>query len=188
MRRCISTLAAQSQKKGIHVDLDLHNEGTLFTDEGLLRSALLNLLSNAVEYTPILGQITLSAALSELETRLPEALRHAVPDGVAFAPRQLTLSVRDNGPGIKEEYINNIFEPFYRADASRTDSRHHLGLGLAAVRLNVRSLGGECTVESPPRDGGTGCIFRIVLPTAMALADNAAAIAPPDVPLAQESA
>ena len=79
-----------------------------------LRSAISNLLSNAVRYTPAGGHITLQATLS--------------PAG------SLRITVRDTGPGIAREHLSRITERFYRIDKSRSRETGGTGLGLAIVK------------------------------------------------------
>ena len=168
LRSCLDTIRPLAQRKSLAVEAQLGEDLTVFTDEAILRSAVINLLSNAVEYTPEKGTVVVSAAFLESAGAVPEALLKAVPEelgGGEGKPGRLVIAVRDNGPGIAAEHLPGIFEPFYRADQARTDSTHHLGLGLAAVRTGIRALGGECGAESPPAEGGTGCVFRIELPT-----------------------
>jgi signal transduction histidine kinase len=193
LRRCAATVMPLAQRKGITLETDLTVEGggaeeaTVFSDENMLRSAIVNLLSNAIEYTPDNGRVVLSARLREHSDTVPDPIRKAVPDGWAGAARCLVLVVRDDGPGIAPEHLPNIFEPFYRANAARSDSRHHLGLGLALVRLNVRSLGGDCRVESPPPGQATGCAFQIELPTITIQSDNPSRFQPENASSVPES-
>jgi signal transduction histidine kinase len=180
LKRCAAMVLPLAQRKNLALDLELvasdgqSAEGaTFFSDETMLRSAVVNLLSNAVEYTPESGRVVLMAHFLEATVRVPEALHAAVPEGLAGIARRLVIVVRDNGPGISPDHLSNIFEPFYRANTARTGSQHHLGLGLALVRLNVRSMGGDCRVESPPPNQTAGCEFAIELPTIVLASDNA---------------
>ncbi len=102
--------------------------------------ALGNLVSNALRYTPAGGTICLSAGQS---------------DG------RLLLSVSDTGSGISAEHLPNIFERFYRADASRHQDSGGSGLGLAIVRSIVEAHGGSIGVQS---NLGQGTTFTISLP------------------------
>ncbi len=107
-------------------------------DEEQLVRALGNLLSNALRHTPPGGQVTLAA--------------DALPAGLA-------LSVSDTGEGIPAEHLPNIFERFYRADASRQQASGGSGLGLAIVRSIVEAHGGTVSVASAP---GQGTTFTLV--------------------------
>jgi signal transduction histidine kinase len=109
-------------------------------DPDRMTQVLVNLLDNALRYTPAGGMITLSA------TRIQE--------GVAIV-------VKDTGPGIPSEDLNHLFERFYRGDKSRQREEGGSGLGLAIAKSLVESQGGQIQVESQPGEGAT---FIIELP------------------------
>ena len=128
----------------------------LATQPARLRSVVMNLLANAVEYHHRPGGTVELSAAGDVQ--------------------RLEVQVRDDGPGIPEDLLPRVFEPFSRGDTSRArDSRAgappadaaHLGLGLFLVRTHVAALGGNCTVESRV---GSGTTFRLTLPRAEAAA------------------
>jgi signal transduction histidine kinase len=121
-------------------------------DPQYLMQVMTNLLSNAVNYTPAGGRITL------LTSRGTE-------DGVSFA----TLSVRDTGPGIPEDEQNHIFDRFYRGVAARASGVAGTGLGLAISRDIMTRHGGLLTVHSVP---GSGSSFTLWLPLTSLPASN----------------
>jgi two-component system, OmpR family, sensor histidine kinase CpxA len=96
-------------------------------DPGLLRSAIENVVRNALFYSGQAGRI---------EVRL------RVDNG------QAVLSVRDNGPGVPEEALPLLFKPFYRVDGSRVTSTGGMGLGLAIVRNALSAHGGTVTARN----------------------------------------
>ena len=102
-----------------------------------------NLLSNALRYTPVGGEIRLTATAE---------------DG------QIVMQVRDTGMGIAPEDQPNIFERFYRADKARSQNGES-GLGLAIAKSVVEMHGGAISVTSVP---GQGSIFTVLLPVARA--------------------
>jgi two-component system phosphate regulon sensor histidine kinase PhoR len=106
-----------------------------------LFSAMSNLVSNAIRYTPGGGEIA-------LRTRL-------LPDGRA------ELSVQDSGPGIAPEHLPRLTERFYRVDRSRSRDTGGTGLGLAIVKHVAQRHGAELKIESTL---GKGSIFRIIFP------------------------
>jgi signal transduction histidine kinase len=116
----------------------------LTVDRHRIREMLLNLVTNAIKYTPRGGSLTL--ALEENE------------DAVTF-------TVRDTGIGIAAGDLPHIFERFWRADParSRTGDRPGVGLGLAIAKWIVEAHGGAITVQSRP---GRGTMFIIRLPKA----------------------
>ena len=126
-------------------------------DPRKLRQAVMNVVGNAVKFSPHGGEV-----LVELSRE----------------PGRLRLSVYDQGPGIKEADQEGIFEPFHRARARvREEHRHHpgSGLGLPVARRILEAHGGRILLESPPRTqpraGGrtfTGARFILELPDATA--------------------
>jgi signal transduction histidine kinase len=111
-------------------------------DAGALRRALLNLVDNAVKYTPAGGTVVISL--------------ERTPAGAA-------LAVEDTGIGIDPADSGRIFEPFVRLDAGRNRDTGGSGLGLAIARSIVVAHRGALTVECRP---GGGSRFTIRLPTA----------------------
>jgi len=102
------------------------NPGELYIDKDLILQALSNLLSNAVKYSPEGCEILISGDISM---------------------GNYVISVYDEGIGMTKDQIDNIFEKFYRADASNT-AIEGTGLGMAIVKNIVESHGGEIRVES----------------------------------------
>jgi two-component system OmpR family sensor kinase len=113
-------------------------------DPGQLKQVLLNLLDNALRYTPPGGEV---------------ALRGAMEAGMA------RIDVRDTGSGIDADELPHIFERFYRGDASRSRATGNSGLGLAIVRAIIEAHGGTISVQSTV---GSGTRFTIRLPLATA--------------------
>ena len=109
--------------------------------EAELQSALGNLVSNAVRYTPDGGQIHIDW--------------HGRPDGGA------EFEVRDTGIGIAREHLPRLAERFYRVDGSRSRDTGGTGLGLSIVKHVMQRHGGSLEIDSEP---GKGSRFRLVLP------------------------
>ena len=105
-----------------------------------IHQVLINLLHNAISYTPEGGSVLLEA--------------RAVQGGVE-------ISVCDNGIGIPPEDVPRIFERFYRVDKARSRDQGGTGLGLSIVKHIVEAHGGEVRVESKP---GKGSRFSVFLP------------------------
>ncbi len=112
-------------------------EAVISIDATLVRQILVNLLSNAAKYSPTDDPIEVSAEVT----------------GAC-----LKLVVADQGPGIEEEDLPHVFEPFYRSERDRT--KQGTGIGLAIVKGFAELLGGSATVENT----GTGCSFAVSLP------------------------
>jgi two-component system, OmpR family, sensor kinase len=110
-------------------------------DHDRLKQVLVNLVGNAIQYTPPGGQVTLSLVRDE---------------------KQACLTVSDTGPGIPDEDLPHIFERFYRGEKSRTRNKSGgFGLGLSIAFWIVRNHGGTIEVESHE---GQGTTFRVLLP------------------------
>ncbi|MEX0892799.1 MAG: ATP-binding protein [Gemmatimonadota bacterium] len=129
------------ERKHIEIRLELAEDRPLLvdTDPDKLRKILLNLVANAANFTRQ-GRITISAGWQE---------------------ERLVVGVRDTGPGIPEDRLPEIWEPFTQLDASLTRESGGIGLGLAIVRQLTEVIGAGVTVESPP-EGGT--VFTLDLP------------------------
>jgi heavy metal sensor kinase len=125
------------------IDLRLAVPGQVSIDEGdaeWLRRLLLNLLDNALKFTQPGG--TVAVNLSQT-------------NGIA------TLQVRDSGEGMSSDAIAHVFEPFYRADPSRSGRVEGAGLGLSLVKWIVDRHRGTIDVDSEP---GRGSTFTVQLP------------------------
>ncbi len=130
-------------------------------DREKLRQVLLNLLSNAIRYTPSGGRVKVSAAALDAGT--------------------VAITVSDNGDGIEPAEQDKIFEPFVQLDRSLTKTRDGIGLGLAISRDLARGMGGEITVDS--EGAGRGSRFVVTIPRSPmvavgALADLATGVVP----------
>jgi two-component system phosphate regulon sensor histidine kinase PhoR len=110
-------------------------------DEGELQSALGNLASNAVRYTPDGGRIELGWRIAD--------------DGSG------EIAVTDTGPGIARVHLPRLVERFYRVDSSRSRESGGTGLGLAIVKHVMQRHGGELDVAS---ELGKGSTFKLVFP------------------------
>jgi heavy metal sensor kinase len=121
-------------------------------DQDRLKQLLLNLIDNALRYTPAGGTVTLDLLRKEQEA---------------------VIRVRDSGPGIPVEHLPHIFERFYRADPARSRASGGTGLGLAIAREIAEAHGGSIEVESSE---GTGSTFTVSLP-----ARGRGALGEPDV-------
>jgi len=143
--RLINEVAAlyqyQAQKKNISLDVDIAPAlPTIEVDPGRMTQVLTNILDNATRHTPTGGRIILSAK--------------QIDD-------QVELSIQDNGPGLKPEDLERIFERFYRADASRQREDGGSGLGLAIAKSIVQAHNGQLSAES---EAGNGLKIKILLP------------------------
>jgi len=112
----------------------------IYGDRGQLLTAVRNLVTNAIVYSPMGTRVAVSARMNE---------------GIA------EITVKDQGIGIPSHDLDRIFERFYRVDQARSRSTGGTGLGLAIVKHVCQNHGGECTVWS---EVGTGSTFTLRLP------------------------
>lgn len=134
----VQSLMPTATDKLLEWQVELASVPFIMGDAQKLTRAARELIKNAIQYTPMNGQITV---------RLD-----------CFAD-QIRLQVQDTGIGISEAEIDNIFNPLYRVDQARTD--RGTGLGLAIAKLIIEGHHGTLTVESSPEVGST---FEIRLP------------------------
>lgn len=132
-----SRLASQGHRLSFSVEVDSEIAGAPTE----LQSAMSNLLSNAIRYTPGGGEVAVSWRL--------------LPDGRG------EYAVRDSGPGIAAEHIPRLTERFYRIDRSRSRETGGTGLGLAIVKHVAQRHGAELRIESTV---GKGSRFALVFP------------------------
>ncbi len=135
------------QKKIILSRGKVSPDAVVEADRDHLEQVLINLLDNAIKYTPIGGTITVSA--------LEKA-------------GEIEFAVQDNGIGIPKEALPRIFERFYRVDKRRSQEQGGTGLGLSIVKHIVQGHGGRVWVES---EMGKGSTFFFTLPRGQTEAD-----------------
>jgi signal transduction histidine kinase len=127
----------KGKQQTIEVNLD-EELPDLFADEGMIKRVVINLLENAIKFTPLDGKIQLSAKLVD---------------------HQILISIKDSGPGIPDDAQERIFNKFTRLDAKSFPKG--IGLGLAFCKLAVNAHDGKIWVES---EIGKGSQFNILLP------------------------
>ena len=143
---CLHSVRTLAAAKSISLNLESDGELPVLADESLLTRMLLNLLDNAIKYTPPVGTVTITTSHT------------------AAGPR---LSVADNGPGIPAEFQSRIFERFFRADQARSrgNSGGGAGLGLAIAQWIAEAHHGKLELT---RSDSSGTIFTVHLPAAEA--------------------
>ena len=137
LRRCSILLSGQWTEKELDMTMDL-DEAVYVGDYDLMQHLWINLLTNAVKYTPKGGSITVTLKNEE---------------------KFIAVSVADTGKGISPEDRERIFDKYYQTDKSH--SKRGLGLGLAICKRIVQLCNGSLTVES---EVGVGSTFTVKLP------------------------
>ena len=140
---CVHSARTLAGAKNIKLSGDTPEECAIYADESLLRRMVLNLVDNAIKYTPEGGKVTVSC----------------YRQGPEYA-----ISVRDSGPGIAEDLQPRIFERFFRADTARSRSEGGgtgAGLGLAISRWIAEAHEGRLELTCSDASGST---FSALLP------------------------
>ncbi len=140
-----SLLKVKADEKGLSLTTRISEDvpGHLVGDEGRIRQILINLAGNAVKFTTR-GSVRIDAYIRE---------RRKTTTVLAY-------EVKDTGPGIPEEFQENLFEKFSQADTSITRTFGGTGLGLAISKHLAEMMNGKVEVESQP---GIGSLFRVFL-------------------------
>jgi two-component system phosphate regulon sensor histidine kinase PhoR len=141
VREAAELLQNNARDKNIALSVDLPmNRIPVAADKDRIKQMMINLIDNAIKYTPEGGSVDVSVTQEE-----------------SFC----VIRVRDTGIGIPEELLPRLFERFYRVDKSRSRALGGTGLGLAIVKHIVSLLGGRIDVQS---EVGAGTQFEISLP------------------------
>lgn len=141
LNEVVHTSEPKAKRAGVDVAIELESdEMTVRGSHDQIVQMLLNLVDNAVNYTPEGSRVVMKAFTDEGRT---------------------ILVVEDNGPGIEQKNLPHLFERFYRVDQARTPNRGGTGLGLSIVQRIVQAHRGTIAVES---EVGKGTSFRIELP------------------------
>lgn len=131
-----------AEARGVRLDFRLGGPAPVHADPDKLKQVVLNLVDNALRYSPEGSSVLLSVVNDPLT-------------------RQARIEVQDTGPGISPEDLPHIFDRFYRGDVSRARATGNSGLGLAIARAIVQAHGGMIEAQSAP---GMGALFRVTLP------------------------
>lgn len=143
IKKVIDVLKNSAAVKSINIQLSIPDSlPRIKADEGRFTQALLNLVDNAIKYTPENGSVNISTAKKDTS---------------------ILIEVADTGIGIPEKDQPRIFERFYRVDKARSRELGGTGLGLSIVKHIVQAHGGEVWVKSSPENGST---FSFTIPIA----------------------
>ncbi|MGH9141829.1 MAG: sensor histidine kinase, partial [Vicinamibacterales bacterium] len=145
----VETIMPLAEAKGLHVDVSEMPDVLVVADPHRLEQVFVNLLGNAVKFTPAGGTVAIE---------------------VTRAERSVDVRVRDTGRGIDAAFLPHVFERFRQADGTVTRTVGGLGLGLFIARRLVDAHGGHIQVESEGEN--RGATFTVSLP----LSDSNAAL------------
>lgn len=135
-------LENQFQEKGVLLTVNCSESiPSVLADEGRIEQVLINIMGNALQYTPRGGRVDVSVSADQ---------------------DQISFQVKDTGIGISPEHLPHVFTRFYRVDKSRSRSSGGSGIGLTVARYLVEAHGGEIRAES--HGAGEGSTFTFTLP------------------------
>jgi heavy metal sensor kinase len=137
----VEAMRPLAESRGVQLSLDRPAPVLVLGDEGRLRQVVINLLDNALKYTPEGGRVEVGAL-----TKGGNAL----------------MTVRDTGIGIPAEHLPHVFERFYRVDKARSREQGGTGLGLSISKSIVTAHGGGIELTSAPGEGTT-CVVALPL-------------------------
>lgn len=140
LENAVSVVQHRAEVKQISIIIEIKEDHHIKVDSTLFEQALVNLLDNAVAYSPENETVTISTQEKK---------------------KEFVIDITDQGIGISNQHLPRLFERFYRVDKARSRKHGGTGLGLAIVKHIVQAHGGKVTVQSQP---GKGSIFSIHLP------------------------
>ena len=144
----VEQLEPLAHEKGLEISTKIPAELPVYGDSDHLIRLFLNLLENALKYTPTAGQITITALK---------------------APEEVQVTIHNTGLGIPQEHLPHLFDRFYRVEADRSSQTGGNGLGLAIAREIVRLHRGDIEVQSEP---GQGMTITVYLPVGHSSTDS----------------
>ncbi|TNJ66031.1 HAMP domain-containing protein [Paenibacillus hemerocallicola] len=141
LRRIIDRISQDADDKQIDISLASEPESpTVYVDSNRMTQVFLNLLVNAIRYTPPGGKVNIAITREK---------------GGKEADVLLRIAIADNGPGISPEHLPNLFNRFYRTDEARTRNSGGMGLGLSIAKQFVLAHEGTIDVQSIVGEGTT---------------------------------
>jgi signal transduction histidine kinase len=152
LRDVYETATILGETSGLSIAMPTLVDAVVLGERTRLRRILLNLVTNAIKYTPRGGRVELSSTLR--------------------GPHEVVIAVRDTGIGISATDLPHIFDRFWRADRARTRAAEGtgVGLGLAIAQYIAQAHGGALSAQSRL---GRGTLFTVVLPTIASALDAA---------------
>lgn len=136
----IERMEDQAAEKELHMNHDIPKKLQVWCDWDLIRRVLVNLVHNAIKWSPKDGKISIRVTANQDE---------------------VTIEVRDDGPGVPDDQVERIFERFYQVDPSRSGHEGGTGLGLAICKHVVEAHGGRIWAEPKSKAKGGRFLFTL---------------------------
>jgi signal transduction histidine kinase len=161
VKTAVTNIVPQCVKKSIQINTEIEKDlPYLRGDRDKIGQVVINLLGNAVKFTPSGGTITLRVKQTQ-ESRVPDDSDAAADLFALDVDRFVRIDVADTGVGIPADKHGAIFERFFQVDNTSTREFGGTGLGLSIVKNFVDAHGGRILLESAPGQGST---FSVLLP------------------------
>jgi heavy metal sensor kinase len=141
VREAASLIEVLAEEKNQELLVEGTDPAQVQADNVILRQVLMNLLDNAIKYSPAGESIWIRVR--------------------RFDDHTVAVEVQDRGPGISPEHKDKVFDRFYRVDEARSREVGGAGLGLSIAKWGAEIHGGRLELHSP---AGAGCLFRLLLP------------------------
>jgi signal transduction histidine kinase len=165
LARAIEVVRLGAEQAGIELHEPVVRAPSVIADAEKIQRVLVNLLGNAIKFTPAGGHVTIEACMAPIRRPFREETLFGEED-----PDAVRITVRDTGIGMAPDQLGRVFEAFYQVDSGPTRAHGGAGLGLSIVRNLVVAHGGEVWAESDPGQGTAVCF---TLPVASAAAEPA---------------
>ncbi len=163
VERAITRLRPQAERRQLQLTSTIAEPlPPALVDEERIGQVLLNLLNNAIKFTPTDGSITVHVCTVQVSNQLTSSRLERELQLIGWT-RAILVAVADTGIGIPEIEVDRVFERFYKVDRARTRNSGGTGLGLAIAKHLVEGHGGRIWVES---EEGRGSTVSLLLPTA----------------------
>jgi len=164
--RAIDAVRLSADKGALQLRYEPSALPSVVADPEKIQRVLVNLLGNAIKFTPAGGTVMVEACRAPIRRPFQEETLFGEED-----PDAVRITVRDSGIGMAPDQLGRIFEAFYQVDAGPTRAHGGAGLGLSIVSNLVAAHGGEVWAESEP---GRGTAVHFTLPVASAAAESVA--------------
>jgi signal transduction histidine kinase len=168
----IALLATPAEEKQVSLSYSMQSGAIVgvFSDAGRLRQVLVNLISNAIKFTPSGGAVQVEVESRSLEPVPPDSIDSTASiDSISLSKQHaIQFTISDTGIGIAADAIPKLFQPFTQADISTNRISGGTGLGLSICKRLVELMGGQIWVESAL---GEGSVFKFTITARLEEAD-----------------